>query len=110
MQKQIFIAWKTIFKKKTADPGFFPYKYGAYSKTIDDSIEVLKKLGLIRVKPGKGEGVQYFITPKGKRSVTKKLKRMKLNVDELKKNMQNKYPVFVIRVTEGIQIIRIMLE
>ena len=85
LQKQIFIAWKTIFKKKTADPGFFPYKYGAYSKTIDDSIEVLKKLGLIRVKPGKGEGVQYFITPKGKRSVTKKLKRMKLNVDELKK-------------------------
>ena len=85
LQKQVFLAWKTLFKKKTADPGFFPYKFGAYSKTIDDSIEVLKNSGLIIVKLRKGEGVQYFITPSGKRTVTRKLKRMDIVLEELKK-------------------------
>ena len=65
LQKQVFLTWKTIFTKETADPGFFPYKFGAYSKTIKDSICILQKSGLIKVKLGQDEGVQYAITPKG---------------------------------------------
>ncbi len=83
LQKQVFLAWKTLFKKDTADPGFFPYKFGAYSKTVKDSIMVLKNSGFIRIKSGKGEGVQYFITPSGKRTISKKLKRLDIDLEEL---------------------------
>lgn len=84
LQKQVFLTWKMLFKKKTIDPGFFPYKFGAYSRTIEDSIYFLKKSGFIRVKPGRDEVIQYFITPRGKRSISKKLKRMNINLEKLK--------------------------
>lgn len=85
LQKQTFLAWETLFKKQTTDLGFFPYKFGAYSKTIDDSITVLKNSGLIAIKPAKGEGVRYFITPSGKRAINRKLTKLEINIDELKK-------------------------
>jgi len=84
LQKQTFLAWETIFKKQTTDLGFFPYKFGAYSKTIDDSLKVLENSGLITIKPAKGEGVRYSITPSGKRTISKKLKKMDISLDELK--------------------------
>ncbi len=85
LQKQVFLSWKTLFKKETTDLGFFPYKFGAYSKTIDDSIDILQNFGLIRIKPRKGEGVQYYITRAGIRIINKKLKNMDINLDELRK-------------------------
>jgi len=84
LQKQTFLVWKTLFNKKTADPGFFPYKFGAYSKAIDDSIEVLQNAGLLKIKPGKGEGVLYSITPTGKRTINRKLKDMEINLEKLR--------------------------
>ena len=84
LQKQTFLAWETLFKKQTTDLGFFPYKFGAYSKTIDDSITVLKNSGLITVKPAKGEGVRYSITLSGKRTINRKLKKLEISIDELK--------------------------
>ena len=85
LQKQVFLSWKTLFKKESTDPGFFPYKFGAYSKTIDDSIGILQNSGWIRIKPRKGEGVQYSITRAGTRIINKKLKNMDITLDELRK-------------------------
>ena len=83
LQKQIFLAWETLFKKQTTDLGFFPYKFGAYSKTIDDSIKILKNLEFIIIKPAKEEGMRYSITPSGKRTINRKLRKLEINLDEL---------------------------
>lgn len=84
LQKQTFLAWEILFKKQTIDPGFFPYKFGAYSKAIGDSLKVLSNSGLITIKRAKGEGVRYSITPSGKRTISKKLKKMEINLDKLR--------------------------
>ena len=83
LQKQIFLAWKTIFAQQSHDLGFYSYKFGAYSTTIADSIKILESLKLIRIKNEK-KSVRYFITPLGKRVITKKLKKMNINLDKLK--------------------------
>lgn len=82
-QKQIFLAWKTIFAQQSHDLGFYPYKFGAYSTTVADSIKILENSRLIRIKNEK-RSVHYFATPLGKRDIAKRLKKMNINLDELK--------------------------
>ena len=84
MQKQIFLAWKTLFNNQTTDLGFFPYKFGPYSKTITDSTNILQSTGLIKIIPRNAEATTFSITPKGKRIINKKLKDMNINLKKLK--------------------------
>ena len=85
LQKHVFLAWKTLFNKQTNDPGFFPHKFGAYSKTVDDSTQVLKNLGFIQITSGRGK-IQYFITPKGRRVINTKIKKMGITLENLQKH------------------------
>jgi len=84
LQKKVFLTWKTIFPKKTVDPGFFPYKFGAYSQTIEDAVQVLQKTGLLKIKPGRGEALQYSITPSGKRKIKRKIRKMNIDLRKLR--------------------------
>lgn len=84
LQKEVFLTWKTLFEKETADLGFFPYKFGAYSKTIDDSLDVLQSSGLIEIRSKNEDSTTYSITSAGKRTITRKLKDMDINLEKLK--------------------------
>ncbi len=84
LQKEVFLTWKTLFQKETADLGFFPYKFGAYSKTIDDSLDVLHNSGLIQIKSRSADTTTYSITSAGKRTISRKLKDMGINLKKLK--------------------------
>ena len=83
LQKQVFLAWKTIFNDVTADPGFFPWKFGAYSKAVEDSTRILLKQGYIRMTPGRGEGLRYSISPKGSRKIRTKLRELRIGFRDL---------------------------
>jgi len=83
LQKQVFLAWKTIFNDVTVDLGFFPWMFGAYSKAVEDSTRILLKQGYIRMKPGRGEGLRYSITPKGLKKIRTKLRELRIGLRDL---------------------------
>lgn len=83
LQKQVFLTWKTIFNKNSNDLGFFPYKFGAYSKAIEDAIEILEKTNLIEIKKDRDEAQRYFITMEGKKEIINKIKDFKINLNKL---------------------------
>jgi len=43
MQKQVFLTWKELFSDITFEPGFFPWRYGAFNKLVEDTLKVLEK-------------------------------------------------------------------
>ena len=84
LQKQVFLTWKNIFNREVIDPGFFPHESGAYSRTVEDSTHMLQGLGLIKIKPGRDEGMRYSITPKGKRSISEKIRTSDISLERIK--------------------------
>ena len=84
LQKQIFLTWKQLFPKLTVDPMFFPWKYGAYSKVVDDSVKILATTKEISVKKGRGEGRVYQITPVGIKVIEKRIRDLKINLEKLR--------------------------
>lgn len=84
LQKEVFLTWKTLFEKKTTDLGFFPYKFGAYSETLTDSLDVLQNTGLIQIKSGSKDATTYSITPVGKLTINRKLRDLDINLEKLK--------------------------
>lgn len=82
LQKEVFIAWKEFLQNKIGDLGYFPYKYGAYSKLVDDSTKILLINDKINMKKRRGEGTIYSITKKGRISLKRNL--TKRNISYLK--------------------------
>jgi uncharacterized protein YwgA len=73
LQKQVFLAWKEIFNDKICELGYYPYKFGAYSRLIEDSAKLLVLEDKISVEKRRGEGTIYAIREKGQRSIRKNL-------------------------------------
>lgn len=84
MQKQVFLAWKEIFHDVTLDPGFFPWKYGAFSKLVEDAVKILKEQGYIDIRRRKGEGSVYLIRPAGRKKIESKISKLRLDMRNLK--------------------------
>jgi uncharacterized protein YwgA len=85
LQKQVFLTWKQVFPKITTDPMFFPWKYGAYSRVVEDSMKILEMDLDIIVKKGRGEGTIYQISKKGTRKIQKKIKQINIDLGVLRK-------------------------
>ncbi|MEP0823948.1 MAG: hypothetical protein HRF40_00530 [Nitrososphaera sp.] len=83
MQKQVFIAYKELFEDKAVDPVYYPWKYGAYSKVVEDTVKLLTKQGYIKVFGRRGEGTIYSITKKGQDRINLKIDKLRLNLSEL---------------------------
>lgn len=80
LQKEVFLAWKEILIKKTEDPVFFPHKYGAYSKVVDDSLNRLERDKMIE-KKGKSK---YMISQKGTKYIVDRLNKFDVELEKLK--------------------------
>jgi|APSaa5957512535_1039671.scaffolds.fasta_scaffold00472_44 uncharacterized protein YwgA len=83
LQKQVFLAWKQIFSDVTVDLGYYPWKFGAFSNSVEDSMKFLIKKKLVKVKPGKGESLTYVLTKPGKTTINKKLDELDLDMRSL---------------------------
>jgi uncharacterized protein YwgA len=79
MQKQVFLTWKELFSDVTFEPGFFPWRYGAFSKVIEDTLKILEKQNYIQIKRRKGQGSMFFITESGRSKI--KHKMVSLGID-----------------------------
>ena len=88
-QKQVFLAWKEIFFKQTVDLGYIPYRYGAYSKIIDDAAKYLEKKDLIKIKRHKGEGTTFFITKHGLEEILNRKMELNVNLSKLIEKKQD---------------------
>jgi len=88
-QKQVFLAWKQIFFKQTVDLGYIPYRYGAYSKIIDDSAKYLEKKDMIKIIKRKGEGSIFLITDYGLNEITKRVNELRIDLSKLIKKKQD---------------------
>jgi len=85
LQKQVFLTWKEVFPKITADPMFYPWKYGAYSKVVEDSVRILEKNNYIWIRKGRGEGMVYHISPMGTKKIKKRIRQLDINLEHLTK-------------------------
>jgi uncharacterized protein YwgA len=83
LQKQVFLAWKEIFGDIICELGFFPYRYGAYSRLIEDASKILLIEGKMKIEKRKGEGSMYFITKSGKITIKRKMKNLELRMRDL---------------------------
>lgn len=85
LQKQVFLTWKELFIDVTHDPTFFPWKYGAFSKVVEDSASILTKQGYVRRAKRKGEGTIYSITDIGREKIKNKLDEIGVELGKLEK-------------------------
>jgi len=85
LQKEVFLTWKKFFNDITVDPAFFAYKYGAYSKIVEDSATMLEKQKYIKIRKGVGEGRIFLIRDEGRKMIMKKIRRNKIDLTELVK-------------------------
>jgi len=83
LQKQVFLAWKKIFSNVTVDLGYYPWKFGAFSRSVEDSMKFLIKRKLVKVKPGKGESLTYILTNPGRLYLKEKLHELNLDMRSL---------------------------
>jgi uncharacterized protein YwgA len=83
MQKQVFLAWKELFQNITFDPVFFPWRYGAYSKLIEDTLRILESQKYIKIRRRKGEGSIFSITSSGQKKITEKMRKLKIDTQLL---------------------------
>lgn len=90
LQKQVFLAWKEFLYDKIDELGYFPYRYGAYSRLVDDSTKTLFIQNKIQMKKRKGEGTIYSITKKGKYTIFKNIRKRKKSYSRFLKT-KNKY-------------------
>lgn len=85
LQKEVFLTWKNFFNDISVDPIFFAYKYGAYSKVVEDSVKMLEKQKYIKIRKGRGEGLILSIRDEGKDMIMKKIRRNKIDLTEIAK-------------------------
>ncbi len=83
MQKQVFLTWKELFKDVSVDLGYYPWKYGAYSKVVENSVKILEKQQLIEKRKRKGEGTIFDITKSGRNMIKNKIRIMRLDLRNL---------------------------
>lgn len=83
LQKQVFLTWKRIFSDVTVDLGYYPWKFGAFSNSVKDSMKLLIKRKLVKLKPGKGESLTYIITKPGNLYIKEKLNKFNLDLRTL---------------------------
>lgn len=83
LQKEVFLTWKNFFNDISVDPVFFAYKYGAYSKVVEDCVKMLEKQRYIKVRKGRGEAVIFSIKDEGREMIMKKMKRNKIDLTEI---------------------------
>jgi uncharacterized protein YwgA len=83
MQKQTFLAWKEAMQDVTFDPVFFPFRFGAYSRVVEDTLRILEKQKYIKVRRRRGEGTIFSITELGREKIGRKLKRLGTNLEAL---------------------------
>ena len=85
MQKQVFLTWKEVFNDIAVDPAFFPWKYGAFSKVVEDMLRALENQRLISVNKRRGEGSLFLITERGRDKIKGRLSKVGVELEELKK-------------------------
>ena len=83
MQKQTFLAWKELFNDVSVDLGYHPWKYGAYSKVVENTIKILEKQQHIDKRKRKGEGTVFEITKSGRNMIKHKIRTMELDLRNL---------------------------
>ena len=83
-QKQVFLAWKEVFYKETADLGYYPYMYGPFSQIITDAAKYLECDGLIKTITRKNEGSIFQITDYGLKKIHERINNLGINLSELK--------------------------
>ena len=83
LQKQVFLTWKTVFPKICINPGYVPWKYGAYSKTVGDITKILLEKQFLKLTSNKGKTVTYMILPKGEKYLQERLKNLRLDFRDL---------------------------
>jgi len=83
MQKQVFLTWKELFNDISVDPGYYPWKYGAYSKVVENTIRILEKQRLVETRKRKGEGTIFEITKSGRNMIKNKIRTMKFDLKTL---------------------------
>ncbi len=83
LQKQVFLTWKKIFSDVTVDLGYIPWKFGAFSRPVEDSMKLLVKRKFVKIKPGKGESLTYFLTTSGNHFISKKLHKLEIDLRSL---------------------------
>ena len=88
-QKQVFLAWKELFFEKSVDLGYIPYRYGAYSKIINDTAKYLENEGSIKIIKRKGEGSIFLITDYGLKEVKERIKDLTINLSKLTSRKQD---------------------
>ena len=85
LQKEVFLAWREFLKNKTSELGYFPYRYGAYSRLVEDTVKLLQLQNKIKIEKRRGEGTVFSITKKGKQLLTNITKRKKTSDTKLRK-------------------------
>lgn len=88
-QKQVFLTWKELFFEKAVDLGYVPYRYGAYSKIIDDAAKYLEHEGLIKIIKRKGDGTIFLITDYGLKEVKDRIKNLNITLSGLTNRKQD---------------------
>lgn len=89
LQKQVFLTWKEVFPEQMVDLGYFPYRFGAYSRIIHDAGKELENEHLISKIKRKGEGSIYEITDKGLLNISSKLQYLNIDIEKLQKRKEN---------------------
>jgi uncharacterized protein YwgA len=83
VQKQVFLTWKELFYDATLDPAFFPWRYGAFSKVVEDLVKILEGQKYITIKRMRGEGSIFIITHSGRKKISEKMKELHLDYRHL---------------------------
>jgi uncharacterized protein YwgA len=85
MQKEVFLTWKELFNDVALDPSFFPWKYGAFSKVVEDSLKILESQRNIKIHRRKGEGSVFSITESGRNRIKNKMHKVGVDLRDLPK-------------------------
>lgn len=88
MQKEVFLTWKEIFNDVTLPLPYLPYKYGAFSKVLNDVIKILEQEKFLE-KRKKGKTIEFSITNKGRKKINEKMKSIKIDERNLRERMQD---------------------
>lgn len=78
LQKESFLLWQE-YQSISIDPGFYPDRFGPFSKMIADSIPILKARGRLEELPGR----KYCITKLGRDYIVPKLQSLNASTEQI---------------------------
>ena len=82
-QAEVFLAWKEVFLKHSADLAYAPSSLGPHSELVDDSARHLARAGLIEIRWPDRQHAIYSITRPGMKQIRGKLDKLGLGLSKM---------------------------